>query len=290
MIIHRVVRKAKEMKTGNGINDEDEKRVIESDSQIIRNVAYGPERAQTLDIYLPYNRSVSSTKILVIIHGGGFNSGSKDELTNYIRPINERLHDYAFFNITYRQATTADTLFPTQENDVRGALQFIIDHSAEYCISKKMVLLGVSAGGLLALLQGYKYKEPAVPEAIISFFGPTDLVELYKHPLNPLVPLTLRQVTGTTPDENPVIYVESSPVNFVTADSPPTLVFQGGLDPIVNVEQQIALQKRLTSAGVRNEFIFYPNEGHGWRGETMIDSFNNIETFLNKRCTLQTLR
>ena len=257
------------------------RQIIPSSSSLV-NVRYGPEPPQTMDIYLPSNRLVLSTKILVIIHGGGFNSGSKDELSTYIKPMQKRLNDYAFFNISYRQATTADTLFPTQENDVKTALQFIVDHSDEYCVSKKMVLLGVSAGGLLALLQGYKYKEPVVPQAVISFFGPTDLLELYKHPLNPLVALTLMQVTGTTPDKDPAIYRESSPVNFITASSPPTLLFQGGLDPIVSTDQQIILQNKLTKAGIKNQFVFYPNEGHGWRGETLADSFNKIETFLNE--------
>jgi len=261
--------------------DNSQKHIIPSVSCII-NVRYGSEPAQTLDMYLPAGRSISSTKILVIIHGGGFNSGSKGELTTYIANIQERLDDYAFFNISYRQATTADTLFPTQENDVKAALQFIIDHSTEYCVSKKMILLGVSAGGLLALLQGYKHKEPVVPEAIISFFGPTDLLELYKHSLNPLVALTLMQVTGTTPDKDPAIYIESSPVNFITANSPPTLLFQGGLDPIVSTDQQIMLQNKLTKAGVKSQFVFYPNEGHGWHGEALSDSFNKIETFLNE--------
>ena len=261
--------------------DNREKEIIHQASRIM-NVPYGPEPAQTLDIYLPSGRSVSSTKIFVIIHGGGFNSGSKDELTTYIKPIQQRLDDYAFFNISYRQATTSDTLFPTQEHDVKAALQFIIDHSDEYGISKKMVLLGISAGGLLALLQGYKYKEPVVPEAIIAFFAPTDLLHLYKHSLNPLAALTLRQVTGATPDEDPAIYIESSPVNFITASSPPTLLFQGGLDPVVSPDQQMILQNKLTKAGIRNQFVFYPNEGHGWCGETLADSFNKIETFLNE--------
>ena len=250
--------------------------------QTIINVSYGPEAAQTMDIYLPPNRSVDSTKIFVIIHGGGFNSGNKDELTNFITPVQKGLGDYAFFNISYRQATVAETLFPTQENDVSAALHYIINHSAEYNVSKKMILLGVSAGGLLALLQGYKYKEPVIPAAIISFFGPTDLLELYEHSMNPLVPLTLRQVTGTTPSENPFIYFESSPVNFVTAESPPTLLLQGGMDPIVNPEQQMLLQKKLSSVGVINEYIYYEKEGHGWQGKCLEDSFEKIIKFLNE--------
>ncbi len=251
-------------------------------AQFIQNIPYGTHPSQTLDVYLPANRSVASTKILVIIHGGGFNSGSKDELSTYIQPMQKRLSDYAFFNITYRQATTSDTLFPAQENDVKAALDFIIDNCARFNVSKKVVLLGVSAGGTLALLQGYKYKEPVVPKAIISFFAPTDLMDLYQHPLNPMVPFTLQQVTGSTPVENPFIYTSSSPINFVSADSPPTILFQGGQDPLVNKEQQSMLQQKLIDAGVRNQYIFYPNEGHGWQGRTLANSFSMIEAFLNE--------
>jgi len=251
-------------------------------SQIIRDVSYGIHTAQAMDIYLPVDRSVSSTKILVIIHGGGFNAGNKDELSAYIRPMQARLADYAFFNITYRQATTNNTLFPAQENDVKAALEFIINNSANFNVSKKVVLLGVSAGGTLALLQGYKYSEPVIPKAIVSFFGPTDLMALYKRSLNPLVPFTLRKVTGKTPAEDPFIYTSSSPINFVSADSPPTILFQGGLDPLVNKKQQSMLQGRLTDAGVPNRFVFYPTEGHGWQGRTLANSFSMMEAFLNE--------
>jgi acetyl esterase/lipase len=262
--------------------DNDDRPIPGCAAQIMLNVPYGSHPAQTLDIYLPPGRSVSSTKILVIIHGGGFNSGNKDELTTYIQPMQRRLADYAFFNISYRQAAMVDTLFPTQENDVKAALQFIVNKSSDYLVSKKLVLLGVSAGGLLALLQGYKYKEPVVPKAIVSFFAPTDLVALYQHSLNPLVPLTLRQVTGKTPAQDPFIYTESSPINFVSADSPPTLLLQGGLDPLVDPEQQTCLQEKLTDAGVVNQYVFYATEGHGWQGAKLEDSFNKIETFLNE--------
>ena len=42
------------------------------------------------------------------------------------------------------------------------------------------------------------------------------------------------------------------------------------------------LQARLTDAGVRNEYVFYPNEGHGWQGRTLADSFNTMGAFLHE--------
>jgi len=247
----------------------------------ILDVQYGIDPAQTMDIYLPAERSCSGTKLLAIIHGGGFNSGNKADLNIYLNAMQQLLRDYAFFNITYRMATSNTTRFPTQENDVNTALQFIIRNSAAYLVSQKLVLLGISAGGTLALLQGYKYSLPVIPKAIISFFGPTDLRELYTHSTNPLVPLTLLQVTGKTPDDDSSIYANSSPINFVTGNSPPTMLLQGGMDPIVNPGQAIALQARLKAAGVINQYVFYPTEGHGWQGSNLADSFDQVKDFLN---------
>ncbi len=50
----------------------------------------------------------------------------------------------------------------------------------------------------------------------------------------------------------------------------------------MSTDQQIMLQNKLTKAGVKSQFVFYPNEGHGWHGEALSDSFNKIETFLNE--------
>jgi len=38
----------------------------------------------------------------------------------------------------------------------------------------------------------------------------------------------------------------------------------------------------LTDAGIHNEYLFYPNEGHGWHGNTRANSFNKIEAVSNE--------
>lgn len=134
------------------------------------NISYGASAEQKMDIYLPANRNNTSTKVLVMIHGGAWNSGDKSELTPYADSIRKRLTDYAVFNINYRLATGSN-LFPAQEDDVKSAIQFIINKSGVYEVSKKFVLLGVSAGAHLALLQGYKHASQVNPKAIVSFFG-----------------------------------------------------------------------------------------------------------------------
>jgi dipeptidyl aminopeptidase/acylaminoacyl peptidase len=142
------------------------------------------------------------------------------------------------------------------------------------------VLLGVSAGGHLALLQGYKYNDPKIA-AIIDFFGPTDLVSMYKNPWHPLVPYALQMITGTTPTANAELYRQSSPINFVSSASAPTLILHGGRDHVVDVSQSKALKNKLDNAGVKNELIIYPEQRHGWYGATLSRSFDKIEEFLD---------
>ncbi len=135
-------------------------------AQTLPNVAYGTDAAQKMDVYLPANRTIASTKVMVMIHGGGWSTGDKIDFASFIDTMKRRLPDYAIFNINYRLSTGTANLFPTQENDVKAALQFIFNKSAEYLISDKYVLIGASAGAHLAMLQGYKYTTPVKPKYV----------------------------------------------------------------------------------------------------------------------------
>ena len=250
-------------------------------AETVTNISYGSHPEQKMDIYLPANRTTSSTKVLITIHGGGLNSGDKSDLEAHVDTLRKRLPGYAIFNINYRLARNAGSAFPTLENDVKAAFQSIYNRPSDYSISDKYVLLGISAGAHLALLQGYKYSTPVKPKAIVSFFGPTDLTDMYNNPGNPYVPYALLSVTGKTPLQDSLLYTNSSPVNFVSNSSPSTIILHGGLDPLVKSSQSFALINKLKSAGVNNQIVFYATEGHGWYGLNLVDSFNKIENFLS---------
>jgi len=241
------------------------------------NVAYGNDAQQKMDIYLPADRSSTTTKTMVMIHGGGWSSGDKADFNEYVDSVKKRLPDYAIFNINYRLATGTANLFPTQENDVKSAVEFIAGKFNEYNISQKIVLLGASAGAHLALLQAYKQTSPIRPKAVIDFFGPTDITELYNSSSSSLL---LSLIVGATPAANPDLYYQSSPINFVTQQSPPTIILQGGVDPLVAPSQSQALNEKLQTLGVVHQYVFYPAEGHGWFGAKLADSFDKLQTFL----------
>ncbi len=249
-------------------------------AQNLVNVNYGPDAAQRLDAYLPEERSSSTTKVIILVHGGGWYQGDKADFNEYIDSLQDRLPGYAIFSINYRLANGFGNLFPTQENDVKLAIQFIYDKADEYKISKKFVLLGASAGGHLVLLHGYKYSTPVKVKAVIDFFGPTDLVDMYNNPTDFAQRSLLMSVLGGDPTSIPALYQQSSPINFATSESPPTLMLHGGLDPVVAHQQSEMLDAKLQTLGVAHQYVYYPAERHGWVGANLIDSFDKIAAFI----------
>ena len=251
-------------------------------SKTLYNVSYGSDSLQRMDIYLPAGRHEDSTRSIILIHGGGWNGGSKSEFDSYIDSFKKRIPDYALFNVDYRLVNGIN-LFPTQENDIRSAIDYIVGHAREFGVHvDRFILLGASAGAHLALLQAYKNKFPKI-SAVIDFFGPTDLVSMYQKPWHPLVPYALQMVTGATPASNYDLYRQSSPVHYINAKTPPTLMFHGGKDHIVDVSQARLLKEKLEQAGVTHELILYKSEGHGWRGATLTNSFDHVENFLKNK-------
>lgn len=246
----------------------------------IVDASYGADPLQKMDVYLPPNRNTASTIVLIMIHGGAWSSGDKADFTQYVDTMRRRVPAYAVININYRLATPGINLFPTQENDVKGAIDFIYSKRAEYLISDKFVLLGASAGGHLALLQAYKYSAPNI-KAVVDFFGPTDMADMYYNPASIYAPpASIAALMGGTPVTNPAMYQQSGPINFVTAQSPPTIILQGGVDQLVSPSQSATLNTKLQAMGVVHQYVFYPTENHGWIGANLADSFDKIQAFL----------
>ena len=163
-------------------------------------------------------------------------------------------------------------------------MNFIYNKRTEYGISDKFVLVGASAGAHLAMLQAYKYPNPVKPKAVVSFFGPADLLDMYNNPVggNTLISYTLAITIGKTPTQDPAIYMNSSPVTYISSNTAvPTILLHGGLDPLVSAQQSVSVKNKLSLAGIANEYVFYPAAGHGnWDAATYTDAFNKVVAFL----------
>jgi acetyl esterase/lipase len=129
-----------------------------------------------------------------------------------------------------------------------------------------MALVGRSAGAQLALVAAYTSGAPKV-SAVVSYYGPTDLVEGWRVPPRPdplPVRPTLETYLGGTPDSTPAQYQEASPVTYVSSSVPPTLLLYGARDHIVEARFGRELHDRLRAAGAVSVLLEIPWAEHAF--------------------------
>ncbi|HEX8279815.1 MAG TPA: alpha/beta hydrolase, partial [Chthoniobacterales bacterium] len=200
--------------------------------------------------------------LIVMVHGGSWNGSSKAELPAINRVLASR--GYVVASINYRHAPKHR--FPAAVDDVFRAIDYLRAHAAELHIdATRIVLMGRSAGGQIALSAGYSGRDPAV-RGVIAFYTPADLVLGYNEPSRPWVldsKRVLEDYLGGSPSENPEAYAAASPVNFIRSDTPPTLLIHGLLDPIVWPKQSQVLASRLAQAQRPHFLLELPWATHG---------------------------
>jgi acetyl esterase/lipase len=126
--------------------------------------------------------------------------------------------------------------------------------------------MGRSAGGHLALTAAYR-KPPVPIRAVVSYYGPSDLADAYRHPPRP-DPLDIRDVDvkfiGTPPDVKPAEYADASPISYADRRQPPTLLVSGARDNIVEARYSRMLRDRLAAGGTKVAYLEIPWAGHGF--------------------------
>jgi len=249
---------------------------------VLKDVAYGSDSLQKFDIYLPANRSIDSTKVLYLIHGGAWIAGDKKDFDSNVLEMQSLLPQYAFVNINYRLASLSGTNeWPTQMTDVNAAINFVMNLNSYYQIDNaKSAVMGASAGAQLALLKGYMYNNNQNIKTVVDLFGPTDMVDLYNHPSNPNYPSLLQIFMSGTPTSNYSNFISGSPLYAVNSTVPPTIIFHGTVDSTVPIHQSDSLYARLGNAGIIKQYVTYAGQGHGWTGPNLIDTYNKAAAFL----------
>ena len=167
--------------------------------------------------------------------------------------------------VDYRHAP--EWKWPAAAEDVRSALEWVVAHAAELGgDARRIALIGRSSGAHLALLAAYDRPLPAV-RAIIDMYGPVDLAEGWKHPPQP-DPLNVRGILetflGGTPATVPHLYKEASPITYVRATLPPTLLIYGGRDHIVEARFGRQLDRALKTSGAISVLLEIPWSEHAF--------------------------
>jgi acetyl esterase/lipase len=207
----------------------------------------------TLDLYRRAG-TAEFMPVVIMIHGGSWSSGDAQQLPAVNHYLARR--GYGVVAINYRKGP--ENPFPAAANDVRAAVKWVRLQGAEHGLdATKIVLMGRSAGGQLALLVAYADRDPAI-RGVVSLYAPTDMAWSWRNPASRWVYDTrpvLRDYLGGSLRERPEAYRAASPLVLVHPGAPPTLLLHGGRDELVSYAQSERLSRRLRELQVNHLLI-----------------------------------
>ncbi|MDP4819375.1 MAG: pectate lyase [Saprospiraceae bacterium] len=108
-------------------------------------------RKLTLDVFAPTPSTGSLSPGLLLIHGGGWSSGSKAHMV----PLAQELAARGYVAVAVEYRLSPEAVFPAGVEDLRESVRWMRAHAAEYGMDpNKIAVLGCSAGAQLASLLG----------------------------------------------------------------------------------------------------------------------------------------
>lgn len=239
-------------------------------------IAYGTDSDQKFDLYLPPNRTFD-TKVMILIHGGGWSSGDKADMNRFRDILRQDLPNIAIVNMNYRLADENNNPYPMQINDITSVVNYLKNNDDDYVISDDYGFIGVSAGAHLSLLWCYAFDTGSNAKMVCSIVGPTNFTDpAYLNSTDPAIQAFMDLYGG---DASTEFLEEVSPYHRASPSAPPTILFYGGQDPLIPTTQGTDLRDKLNELGVTNEFTLYPNSGHGWIGLELLDTLNKLKLF-----------
>jgi alpha-L-fucosidase 2 len=226
-----------------------------------------------LDLHVPDGAGPFPAAIL--IHGGGFDEGSKS--TNP-RPLMQPLADagFAWFSIDYRLAPAAK--LPQAFEDVESAIKWVKANAAKYRVNTaKIVLIGESAGGFLVNYAGTHLTPETRVAAIVDMYGPVDYeklaLERRDHPERfNMTSINRHFANGggirffgadSLDEAGRAMLSAVSPIHAVKKGMPPFLCIHGTKDDQVPFDQSPTMCDAMKKAGNSCELITVQDGGHG---------------------------
>lgn len=258
----------------------------------IRDVAYveNGHARQKLDLYLP-ETSDKPVPLVIWIHGGGWQSGSKEGCPPLRQGLIQR--GYAVASLNYR--LSGDAIFPAQIEDCKAAIRWLRTNAKTYGIDPdRFGVWGSSAGGHLVALLGTSGDEKAFDvgansnvssrvQAVCDYYGPTDLTQM---DVKAVPGARLKHNDAQSPEaclmggpvqENKAKAARANPITYVSTNAlPPFLIVHGDIDPVVSFNQSELLFDALKKAGgnVHLHGIKGAEHGKGFGGKDVTERVN----------------
>ncbi len=250
-------------------------------AETFMNVSYGSNEQEKYDLYLPADRSSEKTKVIALVHGGGWTGGDKADMDFLIPYIKLRHPNHAIVNINYVLADINTPAFPNQFLDVDAVINKLTSEKEDLQILPQFALIGASAGAHISLMYDYAYDLDDQVKMVGDIVGPSDFTDPFysENPDFSFLMAALVDENAYPPGTN---YAEVlSPALRVSNASSPTLLFYGNADPLVPLSNATTLNAALNTALIDHNFTVYEG-GHGdWAANDIEDMKTQISAYID---------
>lgn len=215
-----------------------------------------------LDVYAPTKKRAGGYPVVLFIHGGNWDSGSK----NIYWFIGRRLAKQGVVAVIINYRLAPNVLVPAMADDGAHAVLWTTRHIADYGGDPTRIFtMGHSAGGGLAALLATKddlftklgLSQNPVKGAILDDPAGLDMYDYlqkmeYPNDQQYLVPF----------GKDPAVWRSVSPMYFVGKDSPPMLLYTGGKTyPSISSSGGV-FDRKLTELGIKHTYTVMPGKKH----------------------------
>ncbi|MEV6812211.1 alpha/beta hydrolase [Micromonospora sp. NPDC051296] len=248
----------------------------------ITNIAFTPPvpantQGNRLDLFLPERAAGKPVPLLIWTSGSAWTSDTgktgASTWANQLRPLG-----FAVAGVSIR--SSSQVKFPGQLHDIKAAIRWLRHNADEYGLDpSRFAIAGNSSGGWTATMAGVTGGVSEELEgttgvtgvssrvqAVVDFYGPTNfqLMDYQERSIivhdSPTSPES--QLIGCAIQTCPELTQRANPVNYVSADDPPFLIFHGTADNLVPHGQSRILYEAMRANCHDATFHSVPGAGH----------------------------
>lgn len=253
----------------------------------VKPVRYAARDGLSIPAYLtlPAGRDPKALPLIVMPHGGPF-LRDKGDYDPWVQFLANR--GYAVLQPNYRGSTGYGKAYVDAATGEWGRkMQDDLDDGVHWLAAQGMIdpkrvcIMGGSYGGYAAMWAAVR--NPDVYRCAISFAGISDVNAMLRYDKN------LFAASRYDRDRRGRIRTKDQDMDAVSAlqhaaeIKVPLLIAHGKKDQRVPFSQSTRLHEALDKAGKPNDFVLYPEEGHGFsKEEDSVDFLKRVDAFLAK--------
>lgn len=237
----------------------------------LKNIVFSETEREVLtaDLYLPSN--AKNTPIVILVHGGAFQAGSKEMYSVWGPHLAK--NGICAMAINYRLATPTYASYPDIIDDMFSAIRYLVKNSYELNLDTNNIsFVGDSAGAYLGAMVALKDTYACFKvKLVVSIYGVLDIIDWADYTNATRTDYVITKMFGAdsyTAMErykaaSPILEIEKSAVNplFTTE----FMIVWGEMDEIVKPENQsIAFVNKLKQLNIKHTTLSIPDMGHFW--------------------------